>query len=612
MISGQRAADWLESASDWANAILIKETRQALKSRQFVITFLLLLIASWLVSVFGMLFAGDAVEYGSAGTAFFSLYYTVLSVATLIIVPFSAYRSLLAEREHNTYELLSITSLKPRQIVWGKLLSAVVQVLIYYSAIAPFIAFTSLLQGFDFPKVLYLLTVSFLASVAFSMLALMTSTMSGQRQWQAINSLAILGGLLFLFFSALSLSATVFAAALPFDDRNFWWMNGIVLVGGITYFILCQQITTAQLTFASDNRSTALRVTCAVQFLLLWSGLALILAVEGTSSFTQEPLMVLVTLCAIHLAICGLFMTTESDFLSRRIRRRLPRANWLRVLVSPLMPGGVRGFLYIALQVGLLWLIVVAFLAIVSPPTVGVATHSAPPISVAPGGTAIVPPAAAATARVMSGSEFLRGVLQGTPETWKLPMQFVTAACCYLLFYTGLATLMGRMLRALSTDVRPAHVRILTILVVVAGIIIPYIPYVVGNVRWRGYSLLQITNPFVTIYELIQREGEGGIVNPIGSMRLLFQEHSDIPDFWRRTEQVWRSLHQIGDAGIITILAFGALLMLLLNVRAIFDSVRQIVRADAVPLSRKEIRRMANQQVETAPPLKEPDPVAAN
>ena len=144
--------------ADFANPILVKETRQALKSRQFVATFMLLLVASWIVSSFLLLNAGDQLEYRAVGGLFFSAYYLVLAFAVLAIVPFTAFRSLQAERELNTYDLLSITAMSPRQMVWGKLLSAVVQSLIYYSAITPFIAFSSLLQGFDLFQVCLLYT----------------------------------------------------------------------------------------------------------------------------------------------------------------------------------------------------------------------------------------------------------------------------------------------------------------------------------------------------------------------------------------------------------------------------------------------------------------------
>src|SRR5688572_30299426 len=126
MSSVQAATRWIEKATDFANAILVKETRQALKSRQFVVVFMLLLTASWAASMFGLVMEGEAIAYGSAGRQFFLVFFTVLSAAVLLVVPYGAYRSLLAERDQNTFELLSITTLTPRQIVWGKLLSALV------------------------------------------------------------------------------------------------------------------------------------------------------------------------------------------------------------------------------------------------------------------------------------------------------------------------------------------------------------------------------------------------------------------------------------------------------------------------------------------------------
>ena len=42
---------FLIHTGDWLNPILVKETRQALKSSQFAITFVLVLVAGWPVSV---------------------------------------------------------------------------------------------------------------------------------------------------------------------------------------------------------------------------------------------------------------------------------------------------------------------------------------------------------------------------------------------------------------------------------------------------------------------------------------------------------------------------------------------------------------------------------
>ncbi len=61
-------------------------------------SFWALLGICWLIGTCGLLFAGDAVEFGAVGGAFFTLFYSVLAFAVLLLVPYGAYRSVLNER----------------------------------------------------------------------------------------------------------------------------------------------------------------------------------------------------------------------------------------------------------------------------------------------------------------------------------------------------------------------------------------------------------------------------------------------------------------------------------------------------------------------------------
>ncbi|HEX6962616.1 MAG TPA: ABC transporter permease, partial [Lacipirellula sp.] len=103
--------------ADYANPILVKETRQALKSRQFVVTFLIVLIACWIVSFVIVAQVGPQIYYAAAGPQLLIWYYGILCLPLALIVPFTAFRSLAAEQEENTYDLLSITTLSSRQII---------------------------------------------------------------------------------------------------------------------------------------------------------------------------------------------------------------------------------------------------------------------------------------------------------------------------------------------------------------------------------------------------------------------------------------------------------------------------------------------------------------
>ena len=107
----------LEQLGEQLNPILVKEARQAMKSRQFMVTFTLLLICGWLWSIIGVAVSMPSIYWAPTGMFMLIGYYFILAAPLLLVVPFSAYRSLASEREDGTYELLSISTLNARQIV---------------------------------------------------------------------------------------------------------------------------------------------------------------------------------------------------------------------------------------------------------------------------------------------------------------------------------------------------------------------------------------------------------------------------------------------------------------------------------------------------------------
>ncbi len=451
----EHSIDWLERIGDRANPILVKETRQSLKSRQFVVTFMLLLAASWFLFMLGLLLGGDAIEYGAIGNQFFQFFYWILALAVMVIVPFGAYRSLLAERDQKTYDLLSITTLTPQQIVWGKLLSALVQVLIFYSAIAPFIAFTSLLQGFDFLTVAVKLVMTLLLSMLVVMAAIAASAMTRRRQFQAFSSLVML----FVLFQSMSLLALVDAFLFEFDlsDPGAWWFLGMAVLFALSYFLLFHKVAAAHLTFESDDRTSGIRLVCSGQFFLLWAGLGL-LAWLGSTSFTldEETIVAAAMVSFVHWTIAGLVAVTEDSHLSRRIRRNLPASPSRRLLWALFLQGGNRGYLYVLLHVALL-------LAI----SLGALT-------------------------------FL-----GVSSSWSYGLLLATA--CYLVAYLGMACALGRWCFGLSGDIRPGHIRVMVLIIVAVGCIAPYVPFLWGHQYRYGYSPLMLPNPFATLAHFSNR-----------------------------------------------------------------------------------------------------------
>jgi hypothetical protein len=446
MSSGEKFFHLTDYVTDRLNPILVKETRQALKSRQFIITFMLLLTVAWLISVFGTIWYGPAIEYGSAGRAFFVAYYYVIGFATLFVVPFGSFRSMLNERDHNTYELLSISTLSPRQIVTGKLLSSLVQVFIYYSAIAPFIAFTSLLQGFDLAMVTLFLVAGLVWSSFVSMIALMLSTLSSNRQWQAINTIGMIGLLLWQMSGAFAISAAAFSESIPFDREEFWWLIGTMLLTICSYFLLAQQIAVSRLTFESDNRSSGVRLICTLQFWLLWAGIWTFSRHYGAAFVDEDTIVGCTMVSAIHWFITGLFVSTEPDHISRRVRRNMAKLGAFRFLVAPWLPGGRRGLLLLTMHL-------VALTAI------------------------------------------------GRMDVWPdWVHNIVTVTALYVFIYVAIGAAVGRLGQAISPEFRPAHARVLTILIGALAMIAPYLPAAFGFTRWDNkYTLGEVANPGRTL-----------------------------------------------------------------------------------------------------------------
>ena len=512
MSTMEAKSTWLVRIVDWANPILVKELRQSLKSRQFIITFMLLVTVAWLVSVFGLLMFSPQIQYGPAGRYFFIGFYLALATATLLIIPFGTFRSLQSERDFNTFEILSVTTITPQQIVRGKLLSSLVQCFIYYSAITPFMAFASTMQGFDAPRAAYMLVITILVSLMLSMAALMMSTLAKQRTTQGLLSLILLLQLLGVVFTVWPL-ASVFMTetSIPITSSQFWQVNIAALLVMASYFILFQQIATANLTFESANHSTGIRVTATVQFWLLW------LVAFGFCKWNgvladPDAFFTFALISAGHWAAFGSAFTAESDSLSRRIRRGFPKNKVLRFLMIPFLPGGSRGYGFLLLQIVSLWLLF----------AVGMAVF-------------------ARSGWFGSGFwEKTRNAYDGQDRR----LMVVTALCLQLIIYGGINTALARWGQAVSELVKPAHARVVTFLILMAASVGPLLLDVseVIDIRRNGYHLLQVLDP-VSTGRYVRRAGNELAEQVLYILLLLaiFAVLVNIPALYRGTVQVLNS-----------------------------------------------------------------------
>ncbi len=335
----------LNRASESLNPILVKEARQALKSKQFVITYTLLLLCGWCWSLLGVAIWSPAIYFSGGGSYMLFGYCLILNVAMILIVPFTAFRSLAAESEHGTFELMSITTLSARQIVTGKLGSAILQMLVYYSALTPCVAFTYMLRGVDVVTIFLILFYTFLISVLASAVALFLATLTRSQTWQVLVSVIVLIALVALtIFWCVMVSALTFEnGAAPLDEPMFWIGNLAMLTAHISYMILFVFAAAAQISFASDNRSTKLRIILLGQQVLLLAWMAYFWFATPVSDIPA----VFITLSAIHWAMAGALIIGEKPELSPRVKRQLPQSFVERLLFTWFNPGAGTGYVFV-------------------------------------------------------------------------------------------------------------------------------------------------------------------------------------------------------------------------------------------------------------------------
>lgn len=358
-----RLDERLERWSDALNPILVKEARQSLRSRQFIGTFWLLLAAGWLTSLF-WLFAihGPAVMYRAEGYELFCVYYTGLSLALLVIVPYGAFSSLAGERSDRTYELVAITGLSPWQIVLGKLAGAALQLMIYLSVAAPFLAFTYLLRGIEARVIFMVISCLVGASLTLCTAALFLATVARERHWQTILGVILVLGLVLGYFIQMSIVfelrrdffRTVVEETTPIILLIFWSIAG-------SLFLLFAQATASHLSFEADNRSSGLRRIMLFHQALFAAWMGWFYLRSPWTYGDREVLFIFVVLSGLYWYVMGALMSAESNVLSPRVRRELPQ-RWLeRVLLSGLMPGPGVGYLFVVAN-----LIAVAGMALVA------------------------------------------------------------------------------------------------------------------------------------------------------------------------------------------------------------------------------------------------------
>ena len=338
----------LIACSDWINPILVKETRQALKSRQFSWTLMLLTIVvlAWsILAIVGMI---PSIYYNSNGSGLLIGYVIILIVPALIVIPQSTFRSRASELEDGTFETLSLSTLSPRHILVGKLSVAALQLIVYLSVIAPCIALTYLLRGVTLEVIAMTILILASSSLALSAIAISVASFSRTRMQQVFFSIVLLVGQVFCSFWAGGVLIALVGTG-GFGSEG-WIAFGIFLLAIVLYGWLLLRCGACAIGVSSDNRSTPIRIPLLTIGLIMCMMEGFMITAYGTASEMQIIIGIAVTSLFAHWGIAGSIMMGERGTIPARARRSLPSSLLGRVFLTWLNPGAGPGYIFVLLS----------------------------------------------------------------------------------------------------------------------------------------------------------------------------------------------------------------------------------------------------------------------
>jgi hypothetical protein len=312
---------------DGFSPILVKEVRQGMRARVFVLSFLMLQMFLILVVVANVVAQADT---GALQTESY-YFWTVIGFALLALMPLRGLVTVSLEVKNRTMETVLLTRLTAWRVVFGKWSALFAQSLLLVSAVLPYVVLRYFIGGNDIVSdlelMLFLLWLSGIliaTSIAVSALA------------NVVIRVVLIVGVVIMNVVGLNVIGMGGGFAPGFRMSGWETMGWLVLVG---FFVpaLLFEITASTLAPASENHAIRRR-SYAVLFFLL----ACALEAAAHSDFKPGvglPLIILIGICYYELS--------EKPQIIPRMVQSLARFGPLaRIGALFLLPGWPSAFLF--------------------------------------------------------------------------------------------------------------------------------------------------------------------------------------------------------------------------------------------------------------------------
>lgn len=334
------------------NPVVVKELRQAVRSwtvTGVLLLFLTILFIASLGFLISQSFEGDVNE--ELGSTMFGTFVSILAGASILFIPLYVGIRIATERQESNTDLLYVSTLTPGQIIRGKFLCGAYVAVLFFSACMPFMAFTNLLRGVDLPSVFFILFILFLVVCALNQLAIFVACLPLSRPFK--NLIALYGFfqsfwiIVPLVFGAITMMHSGIGTMMA--GRNFWIITATVVSASLAVVGLLYFMSVALISPPSANRALPLRVYITIIWLL--GGLLNLGWVWQIKDVRLIFVWVYLTFALMMFAL--LVSVSNSDRLSRRVSRRIPRSLASRIPAFILFNGAAGGLVWVALILAL-------------------------------------------------------------------------------------------------------------------------------------------------------------------------------------------------------------------------------------------------------------------
>ncbi len=337
-----RVVEWLD---DHLNPIVVKELRQAMRSRLVVgVLMLLLVVLLGAMTLFVLEVTNQQIlDVGKAirkGREAFETLLAMYVLAAMLLIPLYMAVRMNRERLQATADLVYSTTLTPGAIIRGKFMVGMILTTLVFSAFLPFMVLTYFLRGVDLPSVFVILGMVLLVQTVAVQFALCVACIPAARMFKAILGVAATVGIIIACVAVLSFAYELLDTGVgsSLGLSHFWVWTSVFLVATVLSAGFLYILSASLLSPDSFNWAPPVRGYLTIAWII--TGLAA--SWRSTLGLPLDlELWVGYTLAVLSGVL--LIAVSEKDFQSIRVRRAIPKSRLGRALVFGFYSGSANG-----------------------------------------------------------------------------------------------------------------------------------------------------------------------------------------------------------------------------------------------------------------------------